>query len=275
MHQTSHYSKGMDTISHPQKGVGFKEFESVAAKLWHAFLALPGGKGLLLPCNRLLQKCPKVNYFYQNNALLSAIMDMWTILQGSTTQPTCFWELVAEWPDYVGVVDASSYGVGGVTIGKLSPCPPMVFCQQWPPNVTESVISDTNQGGKLTNLDLKLAWLVLLWLMIEHLCTMLREKMVALFSSSIPMVSWVQQMACRSSLIAEQLIRVLTLCINAQWSYPLTTLHIAGDQNSMTDIPSRSFGSKQNGISRQMLTCSPFSISIFRTPGQCPSLPLQ
>jgi hypothetical protein len=53
-------------------------------------------------------------------------------------------------------------------------------------------------------------------------------------------------MACRSSLVAKQLIRVLTLQINAQWCCPLTTLHIAGDQNMMTNIPSWLFGSAPN-----------------------------
>ena len=51
-------------------------------------------------------------------------------------------------------------------------------------------------------------------------------------------------MACRSSLVAEQLIRVLALRTNLQKICPITTLHIAGDQNSMTDISSRSFGSE-------------------------------
>ena len=52
-------------------------------------------------------------------------------------------------------------------------------------------------------------------------------------------------MACRSSLVAELLIRVLALRFNIRKVCPITTLHIAGDQNSMTDIPSRSFGSEQ------------------------------
>jgi hypothetical protein len=160
-----------------------------------------------------------------------------TILWESTTRPTRCQELVTGWPDFVGVVGTPSYGVGHVIISKLSPCPSTAIHQQLPPNVTESVISDTNQGGKLTNLDLEVARLVLLWLMIEHMCTMLREKKVALFSNNSPTVSCFQQMACRSSLIAEQLMHVLTLRISAQRSCPLTTLHIAGDQTSMTDIP--------------------------------------
>jgi hypothetical protein len=36
-------------------GVPFVEFESVVAYLRHAFTALPGGWGLLSPCNSLLK----------------------------------------------------------------------------------------------------------------------------------------------------------------------------------------------------------------------------
>jgi hypothetical protein len=36
-------------------GIPFKEFESVAAKLRHAFTCIPAGVGLLSPCNRVLK----------------------------------------------------------------------------------------------------------------------------------------------------------------------------------------------------------------------------
>jgi len=71
-----------------------------------------------------------------------------------------------------------------------------------------------------------------------------RKKRVAIFSDNSPTVSWVQRMACRSSLVAKQLIRVLALRFNIHKVCPITTLHIAGDQNAMMDIPSRSFGSE-------------------------------
>jgi hypothetical protein len=38
------------------RGVPFQEFKSVVAKLRHAFMALPGGQGLLSPCNQLLKR---------------------------------------------------------------------------------------------------------------------------------------------------------------------------------------------------------------------------
>jgi hypothetical protein len=236
--------KGWIRSGEHERGIPFTEFESVTTKLRHAFIAVQGGKGFLSPCNRILRKRPTVVYMHRNAPLFSAIRDMRTILRESTTRPTRCKELVAGWPDYVGVCDASSYGAGGVIIGELSECRPTVFRLQWPPDITASVISDKNRGSKQTNSDLEMAGLLLLWLMIEHVCSCLVEKKVALFSDNSPTVSWVQRMACRSSLIAEQLIRVLALRINSQRSCPLTTLHIAGDQNTMTDIPSRSFGSK-------------------------------
>ncbi len=118
---------------------------------------------------------------------------------------------MAGWPDFIGVVDASSHSVGDVIIGELLECPPMVFRLQWPPDITKNVISDANPKGAITNLDLELAGLVLLWLMMEHVCGPLAEKRIALFSNNSPTVSWVQQMAYCSSLVAEQLIRVLAL----------------------------------------------------------------
>ena len=154
----------------------FSEFESVTVRLRHAFLAVQGGKGQLSPCNRLLRKLPEVVYFHLNAPLFLAIKDMCTILHKSTTQPTRCNKLVAGWLDYVGICDASSFGAGGVIIGELSDCCPTVFRLQWPPDITASVVSDKNKGGTLTNSDLEMAGLLLLWLMIEHVCSCLVEK---------------------------------------------------------------------------------------------------
>jgi hypothetical protein len=116
------------------------------AKLHHAFLALQEGKGLLSPCNWLLCKWLEVVYFHHNAPLLSAIRDMYTLIQESTSRPTWCRELVAGWPEYNGVVDASSHGAGGIIIGELSPCQPTVFQQQWPPDITSDIIG--NLGHK-------------------------------------------------------------------------------------------------------------------------------
>jgi hypothetical protein len=80
--------------------------------------------------------------------------------------------------------------------------------------------------------------------MMEYVCTDLVEKRVAIFSNNSPSVGWVQCMAVRSSLVAEQLIWVRALHFNIQCMCPIIALHICEDQNSMTNIPSCLFGSK-------------------------------
>jgi hypothetical protein len=148
----------------------------VVAKLLHAFTALLVGWGLLSSCNHLLQKQPQVVYLHQNKLLRSAISNSPTLLRESTSRPTRCRELVAGWPNFIGVVDALSHGVGGVIIGEQSKCPPTVFCFQWPPDIPANVVSESNPNEKITNSDLKLADLVILWLMMEHVCGPLAEK---------------------------------------------------------------------------------------------------
>jgi hypothetical protein len=119
--------KGWIRSGKNKQGIPFKDFKSVTAKLRHAFLSLQGGKGLLSPCNRLLQKRPSVVYFHRNPPLFLAIKDMRTLLRKSTTRPTRCKELVVGWPNYIDVCDASSFGAGGIIIGELSECSPTVF----------------------------------------------------------------------------------------------------------------------------------------------------
>jgi hypothetical protein len=55
------------------RGIPFGEFESMIAKVRHAFIAPPGSRGLLSLCNRLLKRRPPVVYFHRNASLYAAI----------------------------------------------------------------------------------------------------------------------------------------------------------------------------------------------------------
>ena len=224
-------------------GVALGEFESVTAKLRHAFTALPAGKGLLSPCNWVLRKRPPVVFLHRNKGLLEAIQGARTLLRESTTRPTHCRELVTGWPDVIGVKDASSHGVGGVILGENAACPPTVFRYEWPEDIKADLVSEKNPNGRITNSDLEMAGLLMLWLVMEEVCGSMEKKRVALFSDNDPTVSWVTRMASRHSRVAAQLIRALALRLHKHHACPLTPIHIPGKQNSMTDIPSRSFGS--------------------------------
>ena len=183
-------------------------------------------------------KSPPYIYLNRNKPLLAAIKDCWHLLKLSTEFPTPCKELVTGWPHYIGVKDASSHGVGGIIIGEDKACIPTVFRLAWPDDIKELY-----RAKKITNSDLEMAGLLLLWLVIEEVCPDLRKPYVALFSDNSPTVGWVKRLAARGSLVAMQLVRALTLRVKQSGASPLTPLHIRGEENAMTDIPSRSFGS--------------------------------
>ena len=223
-------------------GIPFDEFQSTISKLRHAFVSIPSGKGLLSPCNTILQKQPPIVFLHRNPLLRQAISDCRTLLRESTLHPTECKELIAAWPDYVGVKDASGHGVGGVIVGENKACVPTVFRYEWPDDIKAEINSAANPDGKLTNSDLECAGLLMLWLVMEDVCNIQTGDHAALFSDNQPTVSWVRRLAAKSSLVAGQLIRALALRVKMKGASPLTPLHIAGVQNAMTDIPSRSFG---------------------------------
>lgn len=129
-------------------------------------------------------------------------------------------------------------------MGEGKECVPTVFRFEWPQWVKDDLVSDANPKGRLTNSDLECAGLLMLWLIMEDVCTLEPGCHVALFSDNQPTVHWVQRLASKSSKVAAQLLRALALRLKKTGASPLTPLHIAGKNNAMTDIPSRSFGSE-------------------------------
>jgi hypothetical protein len=142
-----------------------------------------------------------------------------------------------------GIVDASSHGVGGVVVGELSELPPAVFQLQWPPKITNALVTFENLQGKINNLDLEMAGLLLLWLCIEGIAQTLEHKHVALFIDNTPTIGWVERMVSQKFCIAAQLVRVLALRHSIAKMCLITPVHIPGVKNPMADIPSRKFGS--------------------------------
>ena len=151
----------------------------------------------------------------------------------------------------MGVKDASKHGVGGIILGEGKRCTPTVFRYEWPPDIKASLVSFDNPHGTITNSDLEMAGLLMLYLVMEVVCPLTSGAHVALFSDNQPTVSWVKRLAARSSLVAAQLLRALVLRMKKRGSSPLTPLHIPGSENQMTDIPSRSFGSERKWHCRE------------------------
>jgi hypothetical protein len=110
----------------------------------------------------------------------------------------------------------------------------------------ENIKSCDNPGGTIMNSYLKMASLLLLQLVIEGVCGVcgdLCERRIPLFSSNSPTVGWVSCLAFKQSIMAENFIQALALQLKIQHTCPLTPMNIEGKQNTITDMPSRSFSS--------------------------------
>ncbi len=143
----------------------------------------------------------------------------------------------------MGIVGTWGQGAGGAIIGKLSTCTPTDFRWQWPDDIKANIASCKNPTGKITNSDLKMASLLLLWLTMEGVCETLHKKWVTLFSNNTPTVGWVSRLASKKSTVAEHLLQALALHLKSHWACPLTPMHIEGKCNAIADVPSHLFGS--------------------------------
>ena len=115
------------------------------------------------------------------------------------------------WIDFVGVKNASKYGVGGIIVGEAKACMPTVFRAKWPEDTMAELVSDANPSGTITILDLECAGLLLLWMILEGICNLGLGSHAALFSNNQPTVHRVQRLVSKSLQIMGQLLRVLAL----------------------------------------------------------------
>jgi hypothetical protein len=249
-------------------GMPFDEFQSTLSKLQHAFITIPAGRGLLSPFYRVLGVKPLYVHLTKNAVLCMAVADCRTFLRESVSSPTACKNLVSGWPDFVGITDASAHGLGGVIVGELRAVPPTVFRLKWPESIRNNIVSADNPEGTITNSDLEMAGLFMLWLVMEDVCNPLTNAHVALFSDNSPTVHWVQRLAAKHSTVAMQLVRALALRLQLQHTSPLTPLHIAGKKNALTDIPSRSFGSEPTWFCESDTDLSTLFNASFPLPNQ-------
>ena len=81
-----------------------------------------------------------------------------------------------------------------------------MFHLAWPEDIKELF-----HKGDITNSDLEMAGLLMLWLVMEEVCPKSRSAHVVMFSDNSPTIGWVKRLAVRGSFLAIQLVRALTL----------------------------------------------------------------
>ena len=75
-------------------------------------------------------------------------------------------------------------------MGEGKACIATLFRLAWPDDIKEFF-----RKGNITNSDLDMAGLLMLWLVMEEVCPKLQSAYVELFSDNSPTIGWVKRLA--------------------------------------------------------------------------------
>ena len=215
------------------------DFESFLGKCQHACFGIPGGKALLAPLYRLIHSATRIDqqtiHIHQDSAQHLALQDLRTMFKMLGKRPTKCAQLVPGQPDYIGHSDACKHGAGGIWLTGHKLLHPLVWRFAWPHKVVAAV-----EAGALTINDLEMAGLLLHYLVLEAVVP-LRHTQAAAWVDNTSAVSWANKLSSKRSKVGQQLVRALAFRFIANESSHLAAMSIAGKDNKLADLASRSF----------------------------------
>ena len=233
-----------------KQGCKVGEFQTLVGKLQHAALGIPAGRGLLQPLYAMLPSMDEQAWRgYKHKHLripkaspeATALQDFRTLFRIVGKRPTQCKELIPDWPDLVGFCDACRWGAGGVWISGKQGIHPVVWRVQWPADISNSLRTKENPHGTVTINDLEMAGILLGHLVLEQRVQSLKGLHNSMWCDNRSSVSWTSRLCSSKSTIGQRLVRALSLRFLATESSPLAPWSIAGRDNELGDIPSRSF----------------------------------
>ena len=155
----------------------------------------------------------------------------------SETPHAC--ELVAGEPTYLGTLDASKEGPGGVWLPGTRELAPVVWRVRWPEYIRARPVSSENPEGNITTSNLEMATKLLGWLILEGLVAT-KWAHVGVCNNNMVTVAWQGRGASKWLCITNRLLRVLAVQMRKNCVSPLVTRHIEGTCNALGNIPLRS-----------------------------------
>ena len=238
-----------------QRHVEFKAFESFMGKCQHACLGIPGGSALLGPLYKALHSAKRANQrsvqIHPGSLQHHALTDLRTIFRILGKEPIKCSQLVPGDPTYLGHSDSCMFGTGGIWLSGTRTLRPVVWRLAWPPDIVERY-----RKQQLTINDLEMAGLLLHYLLLEQLVDM-EGIHPAAWCDNTSAVSWTVHMNSNKSVVGQQLTRALAIRMIFNKSSHLAALSIAGEDNLLADLASRSF-KKTNAKGNYELTDAAF-----------------
>jgi len=231
-------------LDSPAFRVGYKQYMKVLGQLQYAGEVMPSMKGHFTPLNKVLAG-KQLGHFIglgKKSEVRETLQDMQDLLQLTHDKPSHISELVPpDLPHYYGTVDAASIGFGGVILPCTEWLQPTVWRVEMPADLKRAVIE-----GRLTMVDCEFAGYFIANCHLHDLLEGEGQRPAGMsshfYSDNSPTVAIVGRQA--TSAQSPMPSRTLRWMARRQRYYrtgPQTVQHWPGKQNTMADIPSRSY----------------------------------
>jgi hypothetical protein len=222
-----------------KKRPSLNRYQRLAGKLQHASYGLPGGRGFFSPIQMAMVGDP--DFINLTPELKECLKDWQIVIRHMEKNPTSVLQLVSDYPSYIGYSDSCGIGTGGTWSSGIESLPPFLWKYEWPDDIKKDLVTDNNPEGKISMNDLELAGMVLNLFALECNVPSLYHKHIATFCDNTSAVAWTQRLRTSKSKVAARLLRVISIRLHKRQASSLLPMNIAGEDNTMADVVSRSF----------------------------------
>jgi len=218
------------------------KWQQLLGEFRHMAVAIPGARHLFSVLQHVLIDQPGSSRLRLSTLVKQSLTD-WQLLANTLARhPTAIQSLVPNPPTFLGAVDASSAGLGGVWMpSPLAPrhATPFVFRLPFPTSVQHRLVSATNPSGDITNSDLELAALIVGAAVLQQTYPT-RHSSLLCASDNASAVSWLLKGSTSSTAARAFLLRWLA-SLTRNSTFELSPVFAAGHTNTLADCCSRLF----------------------------------
>ena len=162
-HRLERLADILNSIPRDQKRISLKKWHRVLGELRSMSIALPGSRHLFSHLQHALTHRTGTRISLKKG-VHQALIDFRWLLNDIASRPTRIAELVPMLSSAEGHHDASGMGAGGVWFPSPNLQPrqgfqrqPLLWRLKWPQDIIDSIVTEDNPNGTITNSDLELA----------------------------------------------------------------------------------------------------------------------
>ena len=248
-HRAERLAEILASIPLTQKRISIRKWHKVLGELRSMSLALPGARNMFSQMQKALADTPKTRVAL-TKGVHQALNDFRWMHQDIASRPTRIAELIPLSSSALGDHDASGHGAGGVWFphqsldsrsgqNKSPPHAPLLWRIKWPQDITDSLITEDNPSGTITNSDLELAGGLL---HLEAICQHydVRERTLLSRTDNLATLFWERKGSATTQKAAAHLLRLFGIHQRYHRYVPRHD-YISGVSNLMADDSSRLF----------------------------------